>query len=657
MDLIAKLKAALRPEDRLQAEQPQAPSKRLRPTRVLVPSAWAEWVLADSQTEGARRMIAHALTAAGRSKPSGAFLTTSRTLMTQEGGLAGQVMVWLDAYVPDPQRRDPNEGTMRGLLWMIAATGEDTIAGRVGQYCELCFKKIPGVGARSIKLGNGAMQALATMGSSHAIAELARLKTRVRYPLIVRRIEAALTEIASRLNVSEEELEEMSLPAYDLSRDGEQRLPIGDGAAIIRVAGTREVTLRFLLPNGREVGAVPKALKDGAPEAVAAARRRRKEIEEALRGQAARIERLYLADRAIPFDRWRERYLEHPLVAALTRRLIWSFGSAASSVAGLPRAGTIENIDGKPLTPASDVVVTLWHPLGAEADDVLAWRRRLATLGVVQPFKQAHREIYLLTDAERRTEIYSNRFAAHLLRQHQFKALCDQRGWRYHLMGNWDSQNTPTRMLRARSLAVEYWIAGVTETVVAASGVYGVIATDQVRFTGLDNAPRALADIPPMVFSELMRDVDLFVGVASVGNDPTWVDGGPQGGFQEYWNAYAFGDLSQSAKTRADVLATLLPNLAIADRCQLADRFLTVRGSLRTYKIHLGSTNILMEPNDQYLCIVADRGRSDGSRAVERLVLPFEGDTALSIILSKAFLLAADNKITDPTILQQIKSA
>ncbi len=293
----------------------------------------------------------------------------------------------------------------------------------------------------------------------------------------------------------------------------------------------------------------------------------------------------------------------------------------------------------------------------AEANDVLAWRRRLATLGIVQPFKQAHREIYLLTEAERQTEVYSNRFAAHLLRQHQFKALCDQRGWRYQLMGDWDSHNTPTRMLPARDLAVEYWVNAVDDSAETALGVYAVIATDQVRFTGLDNnAPRALADIPPLVFSELMRDVDLFVGVASVGNDPDWVDGGPQGDFREYWNAYAFGDLSQSAMTRADILATLLPNLAIADRCQLADRFLIVRGNLRTYKIHLGSTNILMEPNDQYLCIVAGRGRSDGSSAVERLVLPFEGDTALSLILSKAFLLAADDKIADPTILRQIKS-
>jgi hypothetical protein len=36
------------------------------------------------------------------------------------------------------------------------------------------------------------------------------------------------------------------------------------------------------------------------------------------------------------------------------------------------------------------------------------------------------------------------------------------------------------------------------------------------------------------------------------------------------------------------------------------------------------------------------------------LFLPFEGDHTLSIILSKAFLLAEDKKITDPTITSQI---
>jgi hypothetical protein len=160
----------------------------------------------------------------------------------------------------------------------------------------------------------------------------------------------------------------------------------------------------------------------------------------------------------------------------------------------------------------------------------------------------------------------------------------------------------------------------------------------------------SLETIPPLVFSEIMRDVDLFVGVASVGNDPNWSDGGPNGQYRDYWQSYSFGELSATAQTRQALLERLIPRLKIADRCTLSDRFLVVRGTVRTYKIHLGSGNILMMPNDQYLCIVPKQTVA----GAERVHLPFEGDGTLSIILSKAFLLANDAKISDPMIISQI---
>jgi hypothetical protein len=58
-----------------------------------------------------------------------------------------------------------------------------------------------------------------------------------------------------------------------------------------------------------------------------------------------------------------------------------------------------------------------------------------------------------------------------------------------------------------------------------------------------------------------------------------------------------------------------------------------------------------MAPNDQYLCILARQSTAAG----DRVFLPFEGDGTLSVILSKAFLLAADSKITDPSIVSQLR--
>jgi hypothetical protein len=149
-----------------------------------------------------------------------------------------------------------------------------------------------------------------------------------------------------------------------------------------------------------------------------------------------------------------------------------------------------------------------------------------------------------------------------------------------------------------------------------------------------------------------MRDVDLFVGVCSIGNDPTWGDRG-EAPAATYWQTYSFGELSASAMIRKAVLSRLLPRLKIADRCSIKDNFLVVNGQIRTYKIHLGSGNILMEPGSTYLCIVPDR---ISGVTPPKLFLPFEGDSTLSIILSKAFMLAEDTKIKNPQILTQFKT-
>lgn len=51
-----------------------------------------------------------------------------------------------------------------------------------------------------------------------------------------------------------------------------------------------------------------------------------------------------------------------------------------------------------------------------------------------------------MTDAERRTERYSNRFAAHILRQHQFNALCGARHWKNKLRLMVDDEYPPASM-------------------------------------------------------------------------------------------------------------------------------------------------------------------------------------------------------------------
>jgi len=131
-------------------------------------------------------------------------------------------------------------------------------------------------------------------------------------------------------------------------------------------------------------------------------------------------------------------------------------------------------------------------------------------------------------------------------------------------------------------------------------------STDRVLFhrTGdRTREPIPPDQIPDLVFSEAMRDVDLFVAVTSIALDPNWADRGDDPHI-DYWQAFSFGELTETAAVRRDALARIIPKLKIAGQLQLGSRFLRVRAHLHAYKIHVGSGNIQIEPDDRYLCIV-----------------------------------------------------
>ncbi len=568
----------------------------------------------------------------------------------------------------------PHVEMLRGLVWCCGFREDADLARAVAKLAISAYRKIPGKGPRLVSLGNACVTALGMMPGLAPIGQLAILKTKVKFGSAQKEIEKAFNVSATREGLARDEIEELAVPSYGLESVGLRRETFDDYQAELIVDGTT-AWLQWL-KDGKPLKSVPAAVKKDRAEEFKELQGAIKDINSMLPAQRARLDTLYLTQKTWPLPIWKERYLDHPLIGTIARRLIWTFAAKGKTTAGMWHDGQFAGVNGQALEVKDNVAVALWHPIGQAMEDVLAWRDYLERREIVQPFKQAHREVYLLTDAERRTRTYSNRFAAHILRQHQFNALCAARGWKNKLRLMVDDSYPPaSRPLPAWNLRAEFWIEGAGSEYgqdTNETGTYHYLATDQVRFYALEAAqltahaggggyierwdnepdePLPLESIPPLVFSEILRDVDLFVGVSSVGNDPNWADGGPGGQYRDYWQSYSFGELSATAQTRKALLERLLPRLKIADRCSFADRFLIVRGSLRTYKIHLGSGNILMEPNDQYLCIVPKQSVTGG----ERVFLPFEGDGTLSIVLSKAFLLADDAKITDPTIISQLK--
>lgn len=575
-------------------------------------------------------------------------------------------------YAPDANLmiNEKHMDILKGLSWCCIFEESDELAKAVNSLAISAYKKVPGIGPRATRVGNACVYTLGEMPGMAGVYQMALLKVRVKFRTALKGIEKALGVAGKRVGMSVDELEEIGVPAYGLNEVGKLSQAMGDFTAELHITSSNSTEIRWIKLDGKEQKSVPKAVKDNFSDELKELKTVAKDIQKMMPAQRQRIDNMFLQQRDWNYADWEKHYLNHPLVGYLSRRLIWKFSDGKKNKLGIwGTDGLVDSAgnDFKKIVP-KNTKVALWHPIESELSEALAWREYLESNEIVQPFKQAHREIYILTDAERKTNVYSNRFAAHIIKQHQFNVLAVQRSWNYALQGAWDAPETTARLdLPNWNLWAEFWVDGIGEygDDTTEAGVFYYLSTDQVRFytytgaasgfpwdrAGSNKEAITLEEIPALVLSEVFRDVDMFVGVGSVGNDAEWADGGREGRHREYWNSYSFGDLGATAKTRKEVLSRLLPRLKIADKCEITDKFLVVKGEIRAYKIHLGSGNILMEPNDQYLCIVVSRGK----KATDNLFVPFEGDNMMSIILSKAFLLANDKKIKDKTIISQIK--
>ncbi|MGW3285458.1 DUF4132 domain-containing protein [Streptomyces sp. NPDC001002] len=665
-------------------------AQKLTDPALNVGEEWAEQALRDATGPDWEALLRHAATATA-AKPTARWDKQAHVVIDAVGAdrVRETVPAWfalvgrprtlpLDrrAYEPDINSAyDPcNANALRGLAWLLALLPPHPDTARaLGALVETSLKKVAGMGPRNPKVANAGVNALSRIDSEAALAELARLASRVTYKATAKLLDTALETRAAALGLTREEIEELAVPAYGLTEVGRASHTLGESTALLEVQGTKAV-LTWRTATGKQVKSIPAAVRRDHADAVKDLKTAAKDIDKMLSAQSERLDRQFLSRRTWQYGAWRARYLDHPLVGTLARRLLWTIDGQTAGYAD----GELRTLTDTPATPVAEgAEVTLWHPVGHDPAETIAWRDWLERHGITQPFKQAHREVYLLTDAERATGTYSNRFAAHILRQHQFNSLAAVRGWRNKLRLMVDDEAPPaTRELPQWGLRAEYWISGEGQEYGAdttESGSYLRLRTDQVRFYPLEapqnsahccggdyrmwlrdgenpTTPLPLTEIPPLVLSEVLRDVDLFVGVASVGNDPTWQDGGPAGRFHEYWSSFSFGALNESAQTRRALLERLIPRLAIANRCTLEGRFLHVKGERHTYKIHLGSGNILMTPSGQYLCIVP----KSNPAIPETGYLPYEGDRMLAVILSKAMLLANDTRITDPSILSQL---
>jgi hypothetical protein len=633
-----------------------------------------------AQPEPLRRFGEHCLSLANKTVPSQKWRDEARALWVEIGSERGLPLLaaLLETVGTAPDGAKPAEPLLRGLIYSTVNWEAGKVAPLLTEFAlRKCYQTLPGVGIRDEKLGNACLWALIQLPEGGGVPWLARLLARGKYPKIRAKIDVALNEAAAQAGVTRATLDELCVPTHDLDATGEVAFALGGGQAVLALAGNRDVETRWVTADGKEIKAPNAAMKDDR-EALKEVRAAAKEIEADLATQIVRLQRIFLEDRDWPIAVWRERYLEHPLLRTLSARLIWWVEEGSGRTSVMASEGGLADARGRAVTPEPDARVRLWHPIEDEAEAVLAWRDQIEARRIVQPFAQAWREIYRLTDAERTTGIYSNRWAGHILKQHQAMTLARLNSWTVtHRMWVDAPNDAPWHLvLGAHGLVADYWVEGTggDDPEVLDSQAYVYVATDRVMFhriaethSGKDSAygpdratPVPLAELPVVVFSEVMRHCDLFTSVASIASDPQWLDAGGdaahpnqwrRGAATAYWTSATSAELEGAGKIRRELLQRVVPRLAIGPQCSFEAQWLFVQGKRHRYRIHLGSAAVYIDASAQHVCIVPAAIGTGRDAAW----LPFEGDRTLSIILSKAVLLAADDKVTDPVILRQIQ--
>ncbi|MCU0495208.1 MAG: DUF4132 domain-containing protein [Chloroflexaceae bacterium] len=270
-----------------------------------------------------------------------------------------------------------------------------------------------------------------------------------------------------------------------------------------------------------------------------------------------------------------------------------------------------------------------------QANLLEGWQREIVHRRVVQPFKQVYREAYLLTPAEEETNTFSRRFAGHQVDSRIATRLFQSRNWQIpESHGDDVIKVVASGRLRAIFNFADignHFIAFDSNTTSYITFLPNDAANRDRRYDQLHHAV-PLSEVPPLVFSEVMRDADLIVSIAGAG------DG------EHYFSA-------EVAAQRGTVITTLLAELGLPG-VRVEGDYAHVQGKLASYRVHLGSGSIHLEPGN-YLCIVPAPRTEKG----DALYLPFadEGDRKMREILSKILLLLRDDKIKDESILRQIR--
>ncbi len=444
-----------------------------------------------------------------------------------------------------------------------------------------------------------------------AISELARVRAGVRHRGLARRIGQALAAAGAARGLDAEALQDLVVETGGLAADGTRTWSAGPHDLYLFLSDDGEVELTiFERASGRALGTPPHAL---APEHFAVfqeARAVQRAVADALATQKDRLEQALETQRTWTTPAWRQVFGAHPLMANLAGRLVWVDDAGTSAMV---EGGAFVDATGAPVAFAEGTSLRLLHPAVDEVASVRAWRARIVARRLVQPFKQAFREVVRLGPAGAASGDLSLHFEGVVTRLRTLASLLRARGWA-GLGGTGPGGWVARRDLPGAGLAAVLTVRPVGKH---REGQRRQVALGRVGFVepgeGTIARARPLARVPAVAYAEAMRDVALATAAAAVATEPGSEAAAKRG-----------AALVEVAIARADLVDALLPQLGLAGVARVEGTAALVACSGHVFRLDLGSGDVTLDPEGRRVDL-------DGlERADLPLYIPHEGADAPS---------------------------
>ncbi|OIJ20165.1 hypothetical protein BKP45_10310 [Anaerobacillus alkalidiazotrophicus] len=313
-----------------------------------------------------------------------------------------------------------------------------------------------------------------------------------------------------------------------------------------------------------------------------------------------------------------ETITQNPVVAPIISALIFKVGEHL----GFFVDGALVSSSEERFEINKNDVIVIAHPLDLyHSGQWSNYQRKLFDLKLKQPFKQVFRELYLPNEDELALGTISHRYAGHQIQPRKTVALLKNRLWTVSYEEGLQKVYYKENII-AKIFAMADWLSPAD---VEAPTIEAVQFFDRQTYKSVD-----ITNVPKLIFSEIMRDIDLVVSIAHVGGvDP---------------------EASLTTVEMRKAIVREAVRLMKFENVKLEGKFAQISGDLGEYSVHLGSGMVYKQAfGALYIIPVHSQHRG-------KIFLPFiDDDPKTAEILSKIVMFAEDKKIKDPSILKQIK--